>query len=81
MKEASSNDGSLNAISVCEKSDVTCKYLCNHPYPTPGTDAPNCRNERVVDGFPTFKCIAKDLVISGYEDLAKVKEFVNKCEH
>jgi hypothetical protein len=83
FKKDMETDGSLkNVISLCEKNDVTCNHLCNHPYPTPGTEAPNCpfRNDRAVDGFPTFKCIANDLVMSGYENIDKVKAFVNKCK-
>jgi len=83
FKDDMATDGSLNnVISLCDKDDVTCDYLCNKPDPTPGTDAPKCPylNDRSVDGFPTFKCIANGRITSGYENLDKIKAFVNECK-
>ena len=73
------DDVSLNnVISLCEKSADTCEYLCNKPK----TEEPDCphRNDRSVDGFPTFKCIANGNVMSGYETLDKIKAFVSECK-
>ena len=80
-------DNSLkNEISFCEKDDLTCEYLCNEPYPTPiptpGMVASPCThlNNRSVNGFPTFKCIRNGNVMSGYDNIDKVKAFVNECK-
>ncbi len=71
-------DGSLNnVISLCENSADTCEYLCNKPK----TEEPDCPhlNDRSVDGFPTFKCIANGKVMRGYEKLDNIKKFVSEC--
>ena len=63
-------------ISVCEKGDTTCQYLCD------GTEGGNCTypNDRALDGFPTFKCVKKNHVISGYAGIENLKEFVAQCK-